>query len=305
MWRGVPLANTVAETLAGSNSQRTAGGYGDATVNSTLYPRSSNVRQLLRSLGIDFLGLDVQSIEDERLPTWQVMAVESPWLRYLNRGIFPDGTSFGSENFPFRTGVGYGSIVGDDSDYTMGWDLYGKFHQWQQPSLFPYFALETAVGQERAYSDGIVPYWSAAIPGSFKPFPYDHAQLIKERPVVNQVLYWLNSASLPSGEELRPKWEETAEAPKARDDLRKRWTFPAGSMAPYPQSGLYEMRDIDEGTNKRYVARFLPDTIHESSRLVVVPEKTGLKRLTVRFPAKVRINFLGLYIVDLNGSDEA
>src|SRR5207244_3084882 len=114
-----------------------------------------------------------------KTPAMEVMAIDSPWLSKLIYGaVNPQG---GKRAAPFRNDVAYGSIAGDSSAYLAFGPLtdispYGALHFFQKPARFPFLEMErragTAaklspiIGGRSDYTDGLVPLWSAMIPGS-------------------------------------------------------------------------------------------------------------------------------------------
>lgn len=226
MWRGVPLTNVMNEINATSLESHH---FGDAPILGQEYATLADFVNVIGPLG------------DSTYPAWQVMGVESPWLRWmLSR----------SGRGPFRENVGYGSVAGDDSDYPVvsvkgvrgQLNFYQALVVTQKPSWFPYLNLEVASGQDLNYSDGLVPVWSAAIPGeagrSYRIVEADHSDVPWHPEAFEYTLAMLNSTSIMTGQDLEPHWNSGTVA--ARGD-KYRWTFDRSDrMAPSPQNRVYD-----------------------------------------------------------------
>jgi hypothetical protein len=164
----------------------------------------------------------------------EVMAVNSPWQSYM---IFHDPFQRYHPLFPtpFKPSIAYGSIAGDSEAYLAhSVAPYAALDQAQQPSWFPYLRLEHLAGAARNYSDGLVPIWSSAIPGSYKIAPVCHSDYPGDPDTEDYLLQWLNSANLPQGAYLNTQWNTSVTS-----YLGRTWTTQLEEMAPHTQNMLY------------------------------------------------------------------
>jgi hypothetical protein len=243
MWRGVPLCNYANEVRSPVNMDGFSLGQADFTF--------TTLGSFTRDLAFDFryLGIGLQNFRLNG-PSIEVLAVNSPWMNYLVYGDPQVGAD--RDASPFDDNVAYGSVAGDDNNYLFAIDPYKVTDQFQRPSWFPYLRLETATGTDRNNHDGIVPVWSASIPGSYFIAPTDHSGLPDHAEVGDHILRSLNSAALPIGKTLNSKWNQTT---ALTSEGGRTWTFRDGEMAPTPQDVLY--RQIDG------VGRIHPSAIKE------------------------------------------
>lgn len=238
MWRGVPLVNYLNE-VAFDNYPSPGGVYlGNAPVNSDLFSsivgwelNVHNLKQLVDFISGNFIPTYVPSME--------VMAVNSPWESYLTyRNASPGiGPIFPQ---PYNPDIAYGSVAGDDEAY-LGLDglnllaPYAFIDQIQRPSWFPCLPLEHLPGAIRNYSDGLIPLWSAALPGSYKIAPVNHSNYPKDPDTQAYLVQWLSNASLPTGKDLTAQWNTSVQS----FDKNMTWTFASNEMAPHTQNMLY------------------------------------------------------------------
>lgn len=240
MWRGVPLCNY-------ANEARATGGtvwLGDAPV--ILPYKTLNRFVTLGVLDISLwplkMQLDKASIE--------VMAISSPWMSYLVFGApYPDNAAI---PHPFLEDVAYGAIAGDDNNWKVGQDGYRIVHEIQSPTWYPYLSLEGQRGASKNLNDGIVPVWSAIVPGSSEVISANHDGVITNPDAINYTVRWLNRVGLAGGRQLNEKWNTTTEV-FSRGGWR--WEFSPSMMAPRIQSELY--RQIDG------IGQIVPDAVKE------------------------------------------
>lgn len=235
MWRGVPLCNYENEAMATD----------DQGVDFTFAPFAFPGYSDLGAFVIRGLGSASRSPLHMRLtgPAIEVMAVDSPWMCWMLYGQNVPPKYGPVKGKPFRGDVAYGSVAGDDNRI-FGADGNKFLDTWQNPSWFPYLKLETANDTGRNYSDGIVPVWSAAIPGSYVIAPCDHLGYASNRNTQDYVFQWLNRADLPTGDRLNLIWQDSLQAKVRSFGERRTWSFKhgVGEMAPEPQAALYEQR---------------------------------------------------------------
>lgn len=235
MWRGVPLANYVNEVL-----------------NQPLpkIPRLSQAPVPIEGLGTITIGDAVPRLETPtRVPSMEVMAVNSPWLSQLLYGS-PNAPSPGQTRTaaPCLNDVAYGSVAGDNNRYPLrvlgsnavSYDAYTTVDEVQQPSWFPYLALEQRAGSTRNYSDGIVPVWTSALPGSYQIAPATHGAYPQDLTTRDYLARWLNNATLPRGEALNEIWNDERRSVIQTPGRPIPWSFQPDRMAPDPQDDLYQ-----------------------------------------------------------------
>jgi probable HAF family extracellular repeat protein len=235
MWRGVPLANYLNEAL-----YKPAKGarFGGAPVNYPPLGFHSDIATVALSLPFPV-----------KVPSMEVMAIDSKWMLQLNYGSPDPATPV--ELKPFHDDIAYGSVAGDDQRYPVSIPLgpaeltprvnvYAGLDIVQLPTWFPYLPLEQREDSTRSYSDGLVPIWTAAIPGSYKIAPTTHAEYPADRDTQDYVVQWLNNANLPTGVALNKIWRNPAQSSVSCLDLTKTWSFATNRMAPYPQCDLYQ-----------------------------------------------------------------
>jgi hypothetical protein len=258
MWRGVPLCNYVNEVLfCDEFPQPTKVKMSEAPVLplrrvdaqlSTYYnkykahnwnQRMDNAKDL-----VDFIGRSIQV----DVPSMEVMAINSPWLSQLVFGSpFPNNNSIAE---PFDENIAYGSVAGDKSFYpvqmgSVSYPLHLYKFLWdiQRPSWFSGFEKEIRHGTDRTDTDGIVPVWSAAIPGSYKIAPTNHSLLAQDRDTQEYVVQWLNHAGLPKGSTLNQIWNNPEQSQiksmEDKDHAIQTWSFLAPQMAPSDRNYLY------------------------------------------------------------------
>jgi hypothetical protein len=243
MWRGVPLCNYANEARAGSGGIA----LGDAPVSPGLTLGYQTLGQFMTDGTIDVMTLFGLVLDQ---PSIEVMAVNSPWMSFLIFGT--QNPYMGAVPHPFDDDVAYGSVAGDSNDLISAQDAYGFFNAAQSPSWFPYLALEGKRFESQNLSDGIVPVWSALIPGSGEIIGTNHNQLPSDSQAHTYILRWLNNANLPNGRSLNAIWQATTEM-TARNGWE--WHYRSGEMAPRVQSDLY--RQVDG------IGRITPDAIKE------------------------------------------
>lgn len=242
MWRGIPLCNYLNEARATD----------DAGVDFTFAPLNPlslvSLGGIYHDLGAFVIrGTGLLRLHDTATGcSTEVMAIDSPWMCWLNYGnACPVKTSVAE---PFRSDVEYGSVAGDDNNYFLAIDPYATLDEGQSPSWFPYLKLEVGKGflnRSRNYTDGVVPVWSAAIPGSYKIAACSHGNYAKNEGTEDYILQWLNRADLPRGSTLNAIWNKPEQAQVTTQDGSRTWTFYSanGQMAPFPQAAVYEQRN--------------------------------------------------------------
>jgi hypothetical protein len=246
MWRGVPLCNYVNEIYAAEGPESVdAVRLGNAPVRWIgRLPVVNRHAGTLRSA----LNIQVANAPSTRVPALEVMAVNSLWMKLLNEE-------------PFLPNIGYASIAGADNRYPwlklkeaklFGADSYTALDLAQRPSWFPYMKLERRPRQPGAtnnfaFSDGVVPLWSALIPAraDVRSFPSqqivraDHANIASNPDSIRHIMRALNHQGIASGRELNTLWRE----PVVAQGRQRIWHFSRGDMAPDSHAGLYVLRD--------------------------------------------------------------
>ena len=228
MWRGVPLVNFLNEDTFAEDS---------ILNNGINFHTAPNMTRLVDA---------VREAIKTNVPSLEAMAINSPWQSQM---IYDDpfqnkiGPPFPR---PFDPDIAYGSVAGDDNAYLFGFgDLNILTDQIQRPSWFPYLGLEYIKGVTGAYSDGLVPLWSAAIPN---PNNEHKAHIIVHSPhngfadskeTREYVSLALNSTALPKGDLLNNAWQSPIGSHLSSFDGTKSWTFSPNEMAPDPESVLY------------------------------------------------------------------
>lgn len=282
LWRGAPLCNYANEIHAPD-----AAG-----------PRLRQAPLLLGLLGTlgGFVDGPLSEYLATRVPSMEVMAVNSPWLTALD-----DYQEDGQEK-PCLDNVAYGCVAGDDSAY-LGipgiaeglFDPYSAIQSAQTPVWFPYLVLERRANSLQNYSDGLVPLWSAIITPDFGAWHHclivgaNHDSILANPQAQAFVVCALNNrAWLPSGSAINPRFRypivsrellplpdvnapgnlpipafaidppNTAYTP---DRPRKTWYFRAGGMAPDMQNGYYPQIHL--------LARITPAALREIRDLKV------------------------------------
>ena len=265
MWRGVPLCNVLNEISATAQEQRP---FGDAPILGT----QTRLRDWIET---------VAKVESVRCPTWQVMATDSLWQQFLLYGRVNPGIN--QPAAPFRSSVAYGSVAGNNSGYYAPYGINALEASTQAPSWFPYLGIEhkglTNVGD---FSDGLVPVWSACLPGpegsSYRLVDGTHSDIPTEDGTIEYVMCMLNSTSLPTGPELTVWWN-------GAQNFRE-WAFDhKGYMAPYPMNLAYDnvggmgrlnpvaVREVDDigatGDRSLIIVRFRTVWPVTSGRIVI------------------------------------
>ena len=240
MWRGVPLCNVLNDASMTSGDVNKLG-IAFAPVKLNL----KNFKDWIEDLPLpDWLF--PEAIKNVAYPTWQVMSVDSPWLQWLIYGrLNPVANSTAR---PFLDSVAYGSVVGDNSDYTVGLGMYDTVRKYQDPSWFPYHTLESFTahsidGGQRNNSDGIVPIWSAGIPGLLGKAHVivgaHHKNLPTDWDAINYTMSMLNSVDLPLGKDLNKQWSPAIFQVRGRDSQYQYRYDQPWKMSPYPQNRVY------------------------------------------------------------------
>jgi hypothetical protein len=235
-------------------------------------------RSLWKKTGADRTVGSLADAIDVRLPVktpaMEVMAIDSPWLSRL---IYGSPTPASPKRAaPFRTDVAYGSIAGDSSAYLAFGPLsdispYGALHFFQKPARFPFLEMERRagaadklspiVGGPFDYTDGMVPLWSAVIPGDAPGASIivhaKHDTFFTNEDAQQYACRWLNNSALPTGELLNSQWD----SPVVSRDKRKRWEFRPGEMAPGGRMSLYGCIDG--------VGRILPSALHPDRAIAI------------------------------------
>ena len=260
MWRGVPGCNYANEAIFNNT------GFGEAPT-SLLFPWKLWLKTINSAViyvdQVHDLTHDNQALRF-MVPSMEVMAVESKWMRLLIYGRIDDTDDENlHEAHPFHHDVAYLAIVGNDAKYPIlpgqlagiRRDLFSDLNTIQVPSWFPYLPLEQRMEDHDGYSDGIVPFWSQAIPGSYEWVYIPHNLYASDSKTQKCVVLWLNHAGysgslegkngIKIGTRLNSIWNDTTawdnnETAVEASDRSIRWEFVQSCMAPYPQSELYK-----------------------------------------------------------------
>ena len=237
MWRGVPLVNYVNEVLF----SKPDGFYNAPILGKSLPPPFTTLGSATDT--DNFISRKLPA----KLPSMEVMAVNSPWeTQMIYRGD-PFQQSKPGIPQPFENTIAYGSVAGDNNDYpifdvkllgldpTFRHDPYSLLDFLQSPSWFPYLTLERRTNSDRNFSDGLVPLWSSAIPGSYKLSPCSHNAYPSDFGTQEYVTQWLNNALLPQGSSLNNVWSTSVSS----WEPMVTWTFQPNMMAPLTQNLLY------------------------------------------------------------------
>jgi pimeloyl-ACP methyl ester carboxylesterase len=252
IWRGVPLCNYLNE-IQGPAHDKALGGRRFSQAPLAGYPKlfAPNLGQ--------FVERRLQKKLPTRVPSMEVMAVNSRWMQWLNAR-------------PFCDGVAYGSIAGDDSRVlTVGklldLDPYTTISHYQQPSWFPDLQLERYNKGLHNISDGVVPLWSATIAGSNEVVEAHHLNILRNQDTKTYVLAALSCGMLPRGDKLKSMWDDAviARVWNAEQERFRYWDFDSGKMAPEPQNNDYQLVEPSgvlarehQDTNSAAVARIAP-----------------------------------------------
>ena len=280
MWRGVPLSNYVNEIRLPTSSPVKLG---KAPLNNLAPLLQLYLASLGISVSVPQTVNDLVSVINSQIPvnvpSMEVMAVNSPWLSEL---IYHDPfrNQFGpSLPKPFDDNIAYGSVAGDSNAYLGGFfDSYTLLDDattqliGSPKSPFPYLRLEYLKGAQRNYSDGVVPVWSSALPGSYKIAPSNHTGYPNDGDTVRYVAQWLNNSALPLGTTLNNQWDTNTQV--SSFDGNKTWRFVPGSMAPQAEDVLYPQING--------IGRINPTTLQGSNtvRTVIGFERVGTTAFT-------------------------
>jgi Tol biopolymer transport system component/pimeloyl-ACP methyl ester carboxylesterase len=258
MWRGVPLCNELTECAATANETNP---FGNAPINTSF----NGFREWIERLPKPYWPAP-PSIGSVFLPTYQVMAVESPWLRQMLYGTPTPAPSVAPT--PFVESVCYGSVAGTSSDYIEGViDLYDEIRSRQQPSWFPYPSLEVARGKQLNYQDGIVPLWSAALPGSDGLtrclVNESHSDVITSEPALQYAFCMLSSIACVDGKRMNGFWQNSNRlgVGVSAQESGYQWKFPDGAMIPSTHVAAY--------ANVGGVGRLNPEAVRERGNIKI------------------------------------
>ena len=266
MWRGVPLINYVNEVVFPSTNDVALGAapltgiVADLAdlVSDVAYIYGKNIPPPNNVEGIINL---LDNFTHVRVPSMEVMAVNSKWMSQLvfrNPALNPANGPLTAK--PFEDNVAYGSVAGDNNKYKLyEGDVKGRHvvvrhnpyaltHIAQLPSWFPYLKMEYYLDPDqhtltgRNYSDGLVPVWSSAIPGSYIHAPIDHSGYPEDDATKNYVIQWFNNATLPIGSTLNTQWNDPIQS-LTLDDVGniKTWQSRPGEMAPHIENDVYKL----------------------------------------------------------------
>lgn len=295
MWRGTPMANFGNEVRFGDDPRWRASN--DVVLADNFVEPSVFLLGEV-SLAIGFVNTaltalemptvptpDVTKVRDVadvveitgvplRVPSLEVMAINSRWLRQLIYGSPEPYVATGAKQvgvYAFVDDVAYGSVAGTSSLYlppfdspvppldTLGFlNPYGLLAQFQRlnapvlspttRSYFPYLLFEykwddllpDILGSSDDYTDGVVPVWSALIPGTYPrtstAVSATHTSILQDTDTALYVMRWLNNSTLPKGAALKALWNQTITAP----DGTRSWTFLRGQMAPSDRDAVYK-----------------------------------------------------------------
>lgn len=236
MWRGTPLANYANEArFSEEPNLRPENG-----------TNMSAAPFLIQGTLGSFMDRRLDSAVPTRVPSMEVMAIESRWMRSLLYPC-PDRPD---ESAPFADSIAYGSVAGDDNNYPIPLpkiriavqpDPYSIIGKLQRPSWFPGLIDEV---REGSCSDGLVPLWSSIIPDkpegsmidSYAIVPCDHASYPSNSQTQDYVLRFLNHAAVKTGNKLNERWRNTEEL---TIDSQRFWFFSPDKMAPGIQRDYY------------------------------------------------------------------
>jgi probable HAF family extracellular repeat protein len=226
MWRGVPLANYANEARFSHE--------GFPAVNGTDLFEAPLAKDVT---GLAKLGRLMTRVLDRSVPTAapsiEVMAVESRWLRHI---IYHKN----SQPEPFNSEIAYGSVAGDDNNYPIkGFepDPYKLINRAQTPSWFPGLLSEVRNGSNFGFTDGIVPVWSSAIPGSYAVVQSDHAGYVRSDGTRSYVLQFLSNHNVMRGKALNDAWQTLRDF---HVDEGREWSFVQEKMGPTEQRSYYQ-----------------------------------------------------------------
>jgi hypothetical protein len=254
IWRGVPLCNYLNE-IRGPAHPNALGGrrFYDA-------PLAGYLKYLAPTVG-RFVDRRLEKQLPTRVPSMEVMAVNSRWMRFLDER-------------PFDDGVAYGSVAGDDSRMIAAriadLDPYTTISHYQQPPWFPDLKLERYNKGDHNISDGVVPLWSAALSGSSEIVSSHHTAILRDEETRTYVLAALCSGILPTGDKLNALWGNAVVSRvwDARDERFRFWDFDDVEMAPEPQNTDYRLVEPngvlaaeEAGAASAAVARIAPQAL--------------------------------------------
>ncbi len=240
VWRGLPIANYMNEYRYGAiDKARDIKGTRRLPRVSIGPLESKQVPKFLRD-----------QLPPFKTPAYEVVAVDSPWMRFLN-GL--DACRGAAKTSPFLENVAYAAVAGNDCRYIglntvvagankIDLDTHVILATFGS-DVFPYLSLEHFRDSAPSYSDGLIPVWSAWIPSTpqalANPIVFSpHNMVILNREALEFVVTELSDQSMSLGRDLNPLWSEPVA--KGIDGISsKSWQFNAEKMAPLPESNMY------------------------------------------------------------------
>ena len=252
MWRGVPPCNWCNEINAVGGKVSGFPALGDAPC-------------LLGKTLLDFAkdpSIGWKGLPKTRCASYEAMAIESPWMRWMIYGDPNAQTPL--VPVPFQPIVAYHAIAGDNNQYFLGFDPYKQFTNLDTGGWFPYLALEVRDhGGEESFSDGVVPVWSQQIPGNATTIVHStHSDYTSISDSKAAMFARLIDPNLKSGQTLNSAWQYPGAYVQSRPRSTGEaftWTFDPQYMAPSVQKSIY-IRVNDVG-------RINPSSIKESDKL--------------------------------------
>jgi pimeloyl-ACP methyl ester carboxylesterase len=245
-WRGTPIANIVNETheaplYSGKNLSKVKLGLW-------------RVRPLTMQTFID-KHLPVPG----KAPSFEVNAVESPWLRTLNAR-------------PFNPEIAYDALAGTNNAYIATGlpkmsplpyiDLFTTLCEALPRDVLPVLEKERLEKRWANLTDGLIPVWSAVIEPRSRLVPASHNALLWNDDAKTYISGALSDAGLTSGSTLNAQWKKgwtyTMPLPSEADlpPGQHSWSFDNRHMAPLDRADAYQQY--------QGVARINPDYIYPS-----------------------------------------
>jgi len=247
MWRGVPFASYANEAWLSTYPP-----VPDAQLASAPMVSPTIGGNLLKLASLfDLLKL-LNGRVATNVPSIQVMSIGSPWLLKLLYGN--DVSQPGSTANPFLSDVSYFGIAGDNHWYpvSIGGSAsisvvpYSLLSTTQKPSWFPFLRYEFREGDPPNLSDGIVPVWSAILPGYAADesiVDTNHSAFATNQDAINKTLVALNNEGLLTGDQLNVAWNDSRGQTlysRIGPNGRRAWHFAADYMAPTSLAPIYQ-----------------------------------------------------------------
>ena len=233
VWRGVPACNWTNEVLD-------VGGPADLRLGDA--PSIVEFKSLSQLVQSAPQKVGAVTLPAAAVASQEVMAVESPWLRWITYRRTPPASGLPA---PFQADVAYSAIAGDANERVgvQESDANRIYDGLDLLDWFDYFGLVIRDGETHGFSDGFVPLWSQVIPGgSPSVFSAAHDEFVKSSDVRSLIIKHLSGDGPRRGAELNTKWADASAYVESRARANGgtfRWTFDPALMAPWPESAVF------------------------------------------------------------------